>query len=562
MKMLSNLRVNAKFAIILALSAAAVVVAVAVASFLLHDRMISDRTAELSVVLDNAQAYAQALENEVTAGRMTRDQAIERFRGAIRTMRFADGSGYVLGAGMDGIFFLNPVMPKAEGTLGGRDAAGKPIVMRFIDAVKNQDQATLVYSYPKPNQTSPLPKLALIRRFRPWDAMFSTGIWIDDIEHDYHKIQLTLVLAGFGILLISGAASFLVGRDIVRPLGALKARMASIADGDLSVPVPEAGRGDEIGGMARVLETFRAKAVELKALQAEQDGLKVAAEAEKRRAMAELANGFEASVKAIVLGLSEAAGHMQTSARSMVTTAATGRTQTSAVVTAATEVSANVGAVAAAAEELSMSSREIGRQVEQASEVTRQAVEESKRTNSQVAALSETAQQIDEVVNLINSIAGQTNLLALNATIEAARAGESGKGFAVVASEVKSLASQTARATEEIRTKIQAVQTQSAQAVSAIRAIAGTIDSLNAVSAAIAAAVDEQSAATGEITSNIQSAAHGTQDVSEHIDAVGKAANQAGASADEVLSAADALAQQADTLSTEVDGFLSRVRAA
>jgi methyl-accepting chemotaxis protein len=561
-KFLGNLRVNAKFAIILALCAVAVGVTVAAASSILHARMISDRAGQLAAVLDGVGAYAQSLEDEVTAGHMTRDEAINRFGQAVRPMRFAGGSGYILAARMDGIFFLNPVVPKFEGTVGGRDAAGKPIVMRFIDAVRDQDQATLTYAFPKPGQTDPLPKLALIKRFRPWDAMLSTGVWIDDIEDDYRAIQRKLVFAGFGILAICCAAVFLVGRDIVRPLGALKNRMVAIAGGDLSVDVPEARRGDEIGGMARALETFRLEAADLRDLRAKQDGLHAAAEAEKRRATMALASDFESHLNDIVLGLTAAAGRMQATARSMTGTTASTRQRTSAVSSAATEVSANVDAVAAAAEELSVSSREIGRQVVHAAEVARKAVEESTRTNVQVTALSQTTQQIDDVVNLINSIAGQTNLLALNATIEAARAGESGKGFAVVASEVKSLAAQTARATEEIRAKIQAVQSQSEQAVAAIRAITGTIHGLNEVSAAIAAAVEEQSAATGEITRNIQSAAEGTQGVSAHIGAVGQAVEQSGVSAEEVLAAADALARQADALNGEVSGFLVRVRAA
>ena len=392
--------------------------------------------------------------------------------------------------------------------------------------------------------------------------MLSTGIWIDDIENDYNAIRWKLILAGFGILAVSSAVAFLIGRDIVRPLGTLKTRMVAIADGDLGIDVPEVQRGDEIGGMAGALETFRRKAVALQELQTQQDSLKAAAELEKRNAMLALASSFEAQFKDIVLGLAGAAERMQTTARSMTGTVTNTQQRTIAVSSAATAVSANVDAVAAAAEQLSASSQEIGRQVVQAAEVAKKAVEESTRTNVQVANLSETAQQIDEVVDLINSIAGQTNLLALNATIEAARAGKSGKGFAVVASEVKSLASQTARATENIRAKIQAVQSQSEQAVTAIRAIAGTIHGLNEVSAAIAAAVEEQSAATSEITRNIQSAAEETQGVSVHIDAMGDAATQAGASANEVLAAADAMAGQADALGSEVNGFLARIRSA
>jgi methyl-accepting chemotaxis protein len=218
--------------------------------------------------------------------------------------------------------------------------------------------------------------------------------------------------------------------------------------------------------------------------------------------------------------------------------------------------------VATAAEELSVSVLEIGRQVEQSSNIADHAVVEADRTNTTVEGLSRTAQRIGEVVQLIETIAGQTNLLALNATIEAARAGDAGKGFAVVASEVKSLASQTAKATEEIRAQISEIQGATGQTVEAIRSIGTTIRQMSEIATTIASAVEEQGAATREIASNVHQAAQGTGDIASNIEGVSHAAGETGAAASQVLSSAGELARQSETLRRDVDDFLANVRAA
>ena len=219
-------------------------------------------------------------------------------------------------------------------------------------------------------------------------------------------------------------------------------------------------------------------------------------------------------------------------------------------------------AVAAAAEELSASIGEISRQVSQSSEITGQAVVDARRTDAIVRALAEGAERIGHVVGLIISIAGQTNLLALNATIEAARAGDAGKGFAVVASEVKSLAQQTAKATEEIGTQVGQIQSATKEAVEAIRVITGTIEEVSSIAVSIAAAVEEQGAATAEIARSVQQTAQSARDVTVNIGDVSQAATNTGTAADQVLDAATDLSRQAERLTSEVDGFITEVRAA
>ncbi|MBR9970765.1 globin-coupled sensor protein [Magnetospirillum sulfuroxidans] len=273
------------------------------------------------------------------------------------------------------------------------------------------------------------------------------------------------------------------------------------------------------------------------------------------------ADGFERDVKGVVSEVAGAATQVEAAARAMAANAEETSVQSTTVAAAAEEATSNIQTVAAAAEELSSSIEEISRQVSHSASIASSAMEEADRTNEMVESLSEAAGKIGQVVSLINAIASQTNLLALNATIEAARAGEAGKGFAVVANEVKSLANQTAKATQEIGQQINAVQTATRDAVGAITDIARTIGQINDIAGSIAAAVEEQGAATAEIARNVQQAAMGTQEVTGTIARVSAAAYETGNTAREVLSAAASLAQNSHTLETQVNHFVSDIRA-
>jgi methyl-accepting chemotaxis protein len=275
-----------------------------------------------------------------------------------------------------------------------------------------------------------------------------------------------------------------------------------------------------------------------------------------------LVTRFEATVGAIARDLGARAAEMRETARTLSAMAGDAGGRTTAVAAASEQAAANIGAVAASAEELSASVAEIGRQVAESAEIANQAVREAEATDRSVNGLSEAAGRIGEVVRLIGDIAGRTNLLALNATIEAARAGEAGKGFAVVASEVKTLATQTARATEEIGSQIAAMQGATGAAVEALRSITGTIQQMHAIAGSIAAAVGEQGAATAEIARAVQQVAAGTSEVTGNAAHVAEAVRRTGEEAGGVLAAADALAGEAGRLSTEADGFVTAIREA
>ena len=371
---------------------------------------------------------------------------------------------------------------------------------------------------------------------------------------------LQAIVAGVAAL-IGIVLAFVIGRGIARPVASMTDAMTRLAQGDHDIEVPARGNSDEIGQMARAVEVFKQNAIETARLTAEQAAERDAKDQRAQRLDA-LTRAFEAKAGELVGHVSSAATELQATAQSMTGTAGQTTQQSTTVAAAAEQASANVQTVAVAAEELTSSITEISRQVAQSAKVAGKALEDANRTDDVVQALAEGAHKIGEVVGLISNIAGQTNLLALNATIEAARAGDAGKGFAVVASEVKSLATQTAKATEDIGRQITQIQTATRNAVESIRGISTTIGEISNIAAAIAAAVEQQGSATQEIARNVQQAAAGTQEVSSNIVGVSQGANDTGAAANQVLGAARELSQQAEQLRSEVGGYIAGVKAA
>ncbi|CAI9411052.1 hypothetical protein ANOBCDAF_02384 [Pleomorphomonas sp. T1.2MG-36] len=430
------------------------------------------------------------------------------------------------------------------------------IYQKMVDGKPDEASAIL-------NKTSQPPFNAVIAALQSGIDQINADTAVAQAEAvaDYRSaFVLTAGTITAGLVLALGALAF-VFYGVVRPLHRITDAMGEVAGGNLSAAIPHADAKNEIGKMAGTLKVFRDGLMETERLRL------ASAEAEasnRERLIAEraaIADRFEEAMGTLAEGFVHSSSEVADAARNLASTAEETSRQAQAVAGAAETASENVQTVAAGTEELSASVREITTQVTRSADIARTAAGEAQRSSENVKALSASAQGIGEVVELIRAIAEQTNLLALNATIEAARAGEMGKGFAVVASEVKNLAGQTAKATEEIASKIQEMQAATSVTVDSISLIVSTIGTIQGVTQSIAGAVEEQGAATTEIAGNTHKAANGASDVTENISGVGTAAEMTGSAATQLMSLSGALQTQAADLKGEVANFVKSLRA-
>jgi methyl-accepting chemotaxis protein len=558
---LPRLRIGGRLYALVVLFALGCAALAAMLLWLQSQRAIAARELSLQQLVDSAIGVLDAYKKLADTGEISVEEAKKRALKVIANMRYGHGDYFTV-RNLDGLTVMHPIQPETVGTNRDNvtDSNGKYFVREINSIVKSEGEGYVNYTFPRPGTKVDVDKTSFVKVYKPWGYGVLTGVYMDDIRAELYKSTLEAAGITFTLALVLGSVVFWVARGIIVPLRRLQTSMLDLAENRTMSVKLDLDREDEIGEMGRTVEVFRENAETRRVLEAQARG-EEAKRGERQTRVDALIADFRGSIGTVLAAVDLNMEKLESTASSLTKVASDASTQANAAATASEQAACNVQGVAAAAEQLGASVAEIGRQISRTNAVVTEASEMASRSNEQVAALASAAQKIGDVVDLIKAIAEQTNLLALNATIEAARAGEAGKGFAVVASEVKTLANQTARATEDIGAQVSGIQTSTKDAVGAIGKIAATMEEINRLTSSVVTTIEEQGRATAEISRNAGLAAAGTSAVSENISTVTVAITEASRSATNVLGATGELSGAARKLQGEVDGFLGEVAA-
>jgi methyl-accepting chemotaxis protein len=563
--MLNRLTIGKKLLLIVAVFST---VLVGMTTYLLMDMragMYEDRKAKLRALVEVALNTVNRYSDLAAAGKMPLEEAQKTALAVLAGMNF-DGKNYFLVFDRDGILKMHPTR---------KDDIGH----NMLDP--KQDTSTNFIGYLKAANTQPplegfsvflgrrpgsnvndTPKLFLSAFDKNWGWVVMTGLFIDDLNEVFFSRAIWAASAVFAGLVLSLILTLLLGRSVTGPLNRTVNALEELGAGRFDADVPDDKSQTEIGRLSRAFLQFRDKMKETEALRARQLDAERQVEIDRRNTMTRVADEFDTAVGSVVESLFAEVKRTVDTVAQLSKSAQASAAGTERVDGAASSVSENIQTVAAAAQELSASINEIGRQIHMTRDIAQQTRNISTQTEARVAALSDSVEAIGSIIEIINSIAEQTNLLALNATIEAARAGEAGRGFSVVASEVKALASQTTKATEDIRKNIEAVRDATRAAVDAVREISKSINGLDESAGTIAAAVEEQNAATSEISRNTTLTAEQTRSITQAITDVSKSVSGTDQAARQVEEYSTLMRGRFEEMRREVQAFVARIRAA
>jgi methyl-accepting chemotaxis protein len=556
--------IGGRLAAVIGLFAIGLIAVVAALSYINAGAVYQARRDQLKSIVDVAITAVERQYKDAQDGKISVQEAQERAKAILRDMRY-NKNDYMVAFNDDVITLVNGGRKENEGKDSSKnvDSTGKYFSVEMIKLARAQDGAYVDYFYAKPGGDAKVvfPKTSYARRFAPWGWTVMTGVYIDDVAEQVRGTVLVAAGIGAAFLLVIGGVALIVVRGLTRRLASLSAAMTALSAGETNTALPEVKGNDEIDAMTRAVAVFRDNAIERNRLAATSESEQRARAARQGQVDA-LVRGFDAKVKTMLGTVRQSLGGMTKAAGALSNVASAASDRAAAAETVSQSTSRNVQTVATAAEQLSGSVNEIGSLVSRATEVITKASSLTRDTDAAIGGLAANAAKIGDVVNLIQAIAEQTNLLALNATIEAARAGESGRGFAVVASEVKALASQTAKATDEIRGQIGTMQDSTKGAVDAIASIVATMEEVQSFTNSIAAAVEEQGSATTEISRSIQETAQGAGKLTAEFAHVSQAIGNTNDTAAQLSETTSLLQRETEALDAEVGTFLRGVAAA
>jgi methyl-accepting chemotaxis protein len=508
------------------------------ASHKIHQTISAERVDMVRRVDEVALSMVKNAYARFQSGELTEEAAKTLVKDQLRKVKYGTSNEYYYIHDYDGLCILHGGKPEREGQnfMGFVDPSGRQIIKEQIESARNGTGAVIALSPVGRNGTTePVSKLSYAMAFEPWHWAISTSMFVDDIDARYAEVAWQFFLIAGAVGLFMAMCAYWLSRQITRPLN----RLVQFTEQPLSAaPSSEFERDlrlqDEIGSLARALQVFKEKSAEAERLRGEVDVRKNEAEAARRKALTDMVATVETETDAAVTGIDSRMTAMTEAASVMSRSAELVGASAQTVAAASAQSLANAQTVASATEQLSSSIREISAQVNNAAKATSTAVSRSEHARTTIATLAEAVTRVGQVTTLISEIASQTNLLALNATIEAARAGEAGRGFAVVASEVKTLATQTARSTEEINRQISEIQSITQETVRGMDDVSSTVRTIDEIAGSIAAAVEEQHAATTEISRNVTETANGAREVSTRITEVSGEATRLGGEAERV----------------------------